>query len=78
MRVEVRVKDGNGRIEERDGVLIVYTTEKRKNNRANIDVIRQLSKYYSVQQASIRIITGLTSPKKVIEIGIESGNSRGA
>lgn len=37
-------------------------------NRANIDVIRQLANYFSVDPASIRIISGAKSRRKVIEI----------
>jgi hypothetical protein len=68
MRIEIKVLRGGGPIEKKDGILTVFTTEKRKNNRANIDVVKQLSKYYSVPQASIRIVAGATSTKKVVEI----------
>ncbi|MGC8562496.1 MAG: DUF167 domain-containing protein [Thermoplasmata archaeon] len=68
MRINVRVRQGNGLIEELEGTVVVFTNEKRKNNRANIDVIRQLSKHYSVPVSNIRIVSGATSPKKVVEI----------
>ncbi|MEM0136334.1 MAG: DUF167 family protein [Thermoplasmatales archaeon] len=68
MRVSVLVRRGDGPIEEREGVVIVYTTEKRENNRANLDVIRQLSRRYSVSSSNIRIISGASSTKKVIEV----------
>ncbi|MCL5408056.1 MAG: DUF167 family protein [Candidatus Thermoplasmatota archaeon] len=68
MRHRVLVRPGNDPIEERNGILIVHTQEKRKNNRANMDVIKQLSRYYSVSQSRIRIVTGATSQKKIIEI----------
>ncbi len=68
MRHRVLVRPGNDPIEERNGILIVHTQEKRKNNRANVDVIKQLSRYYSVSQSRIRIVTGATSQKKIIEI----------
>jgi uncharacterized protein YggU (UPF0235/DUF167 family) len=68
MIVKVNVRTGNNRVEEKGGTLIVYTTEKRKNNRANMDVIKQLSRLYSVPQSNVRIIAGQTSQKKVIEI----------
>ena len=68
MRYRILVRPGNDPIEEKDGLLIVHTQEKRKNNRANLDVIKQLSRHYSVSQTRIRIITGATSPKKIIEI----------
>lgn len=68
MRIEIKVLRGEIPIEMKNGILVVFTTEKRKNNRANIDVVKQLSKYYSVPQSSIRIVAGAKSTKKVVEV----------
>ena len=68
MRVSVVVKRGERKVEERDGTVVVHTTEKRENNRANIDVIKQLSRHYSIPPSAIRIIAGANSTKKVVEI----------
>ena len=65
---KITVRRGNDPIQEKEGVLIVSTTEKRERNKANIDIIRQLSKHYSIPQSSIRLISGATSSKKVVEI----------
>lgn len=68
MRISVRARTGTGPVAMKDGVVIVHTTEKRKNNLANLDIIKQLSKHYSVPRSSIRIVAGANSSKKILEI----------
>lgn len=68
MKINVVVRPGNGALEEGNGRVVVFTSEKRKNNRANIDVIKQLARHYSVPVSNIRIVSGVTGPKKVVEI----------
>ncbi|MCL4333228.1 MAG: DUF167 domain-containing protein [Candidatus Thermoplasmatota archaeon] len=68
VRVEVIVKRGKDKVEEKEGIIVIHTTEKRKNDRANMDIIRQLSRFYSVPQANIRIVSGRSSPKKLVDI----------
>jgi uncharacterized protein YggU (UPF0235/DUF167 family) len=68
MKIDVIVRQGDSPVEEAEGKVVVFTNEKRKNNRANVDVIRQLAKYYSVPISNIRIVAGATRPKKTIEI----------
>ena len=68
MKIDVIVRNGDRPVEEAGGKVVVFTNEKRKNNRANIDVIRQLAKFYSVPVSNIRIVAGATRPKKTVEI----------
>lgn len=68
MKYEVHVSRGTAGIERDGNILRVHTRQKMIANRANIDVIRQLAKYFSVDPASIRIINGARSWRKVIEI----------
>ncbi len=77
MKLTIVVHRGTGAIEERDGKLVVYTNEKRENNRANVDVIKQISKYYSVPQTTIRIVAGFTSRKKIIEVMTKEERTHG-
>ena len=42
--------------------------EPRENNRANLDVMKQISRYYDVPSTSIKIISGQRSRTKVVEI----------
>ena len=68
MKYEVHVSRGTAGIERDGNILRVHTRQEMIANRANIDVIRQLAKYFSVDPESIRIISGARSRRKVIEI----------
>ncbi|MGC8655474.1 MAG: DUF167 domain-containing protein [Thermoplasmata archaeon] len=68
MIINVKVKEGNKPIEQKDGYLIVYTNEPREENKANKDIIKQLAKFYKKDFREIRIIRGGRSRDKVIEI----------
>ena len=68
VKYEVHVSRGTAGIEKDGNTLRVHTRQDMIANRANIDVIRQLAKYFSVDPASIRIISGARSRRKVIEI----------
>ncbi len=69
MIINVKVKNGRKPIEEREGYLIIYTEEPREDNRANMDILRQLAKYYKKDFRNLRIIRGARSREKMIEIG---------
>ncbi len=64
----MHVSRGTAGIERDGNILRVHTRQEMIANRANIDVIRQLAKYFSVDPESIRIISGARSRRKVIEI----------
>ncbi|HNZ70905.1 MAG TPA: DUF167 domain-containing protein [Candidatus Dojkabacteria bacterium] len=50
---------------------IVYTKEGPIDNRANIDIIKQLAKYYGIAKSNIKIKSGLSSKNKLFIIDIE-------
>ncbi len=64
----VKVSHGKRGIIEEEGFIRIYTMEPRENNRANLDVMKQISKYYDVPSTSIKIISGQRSRTKVVEI----------
>ncbi|WP_393970818.1 DUF167 domain-containing protein [Oxyplasma meridianum] len=68
--INVKVSHGKGGISEEEGFIRVHTMEPRENNRANIDVKRQISKYYQVPFTCIRIISGQRSKNKIVEIDL--------
>ncbi len=68
MIIKVKVRKGEARIEEKDGCVIIYTNAPRERNKANYDIIKQLSKYYGKDVRNIKIIRGGTSSDKIIEI----------
>ena len=59
-RVQKIVVDGD--------ILRVYTNAAPTDGAANAAVIKMLSKHYDVPKSSIKIIRGVTSHDKVIEI----------
>ncbi|MEM0139085.1 MAG: DUF167 family protein [Ferroplasma sp.] len=68
MRINVHVFHGKQSIIDVDGILNVYTKEPFENNRANIDIIRQVAKYYSVGSMDVSIVSGFSSRKKILEV----------
>jgi len=70
MIISVKVKP-NSRVEEvtQDNELyLVKVKDPPKEGKANRSVIRLLAKYFQVSPSSVRIIGGLTSRNKIIEI----------
>ncbi len=68
MLINIHVYRGDRGIISENETLKVYTREPFENNRANIDIIKQLSKFYKVHESSIKIVSGLKSRKKIIKI----------
>lgn len=56
------------KVVESDGVLRVYTTVAPENGRANSAVIELLSKHFDVAKSQIKIVRGVATRDKVIEI----------
>ncbi|MEA3298138.1 MAG: DUF167 domain-containing protein [Chloroflexota bacterium] len=70
MRIQVRVKPNAKTVTvEQDGdSLIVKVKELPKENKANEAVIRELAKYFHVSKQNVRILRGIKSRSKVVEI----------
>ncbi|WMT51696.1 MAG: DUF167 domain-containing protein [Ferroplasma sp.] len=66
--INVHVHRGKSRISPEKEWFDVYTMEPFENNRANRDIINQLSKYFNVDYRNIEIVRGSTSRKKVVKI----------
>lgn len=70
MKIQVKVKP-NSRVEEvsRDGdIFLVRVKEPPKEGKANKAVVKLLAEYFKVPQHSVRVVSGLGSKNKVIEI----------
>jgi hypothetical protein len=70
MRIQVRVRP-NSRTEEvsREGdSFIVKVKEPPKEGKANQAVIKLLAQHFGVSKSQVRILSGLRSGKKVIEV----------
>lgn len=66
MRITAKVRTSQPRfsVAEKDGFWSISVTSPPEKNRANREIIRELSKRYG----SVRIAAGLTSRRKIIEI----------
>lgn len=70
INVKVRPDSGNNDIVKQDDFYIINLRESAENNKANIELIKVLSKYFNCDQMNIRIKRGKTSRKKMIEVNL--------
>jgi uncharacterized protein YggU (UPF0235/DUF167 family) len=77
-RVSVRVhlRAPRQRIEERDGVLHVWVTSQPVSGAANEELLAATGRYFGVPQSAIRIVHGMRSRDKVIEVNVATPNPR--
>ena len=71
MLINVRVKPRHSerKIESfGDNRYLVYVKSEPEDNKANIELINMLSKYFGIPVGRIRIKMGLTNNDKVIEL----------
>jgi len=76
MRVRVRVKPGareESVSREPDGSLLVSVAARAQEGKANEAVVKAVAKSLRVPKSSVRIVSGLSSRTKVLEVpGSES------
>ncbi|MCJ7633521.1 DUF167 domain-containing protein [Candidatus Bathyarchaeota archaeon] len=68
MRYEVEVKFHNDFIEVNGNRILVGLTAKPEKGKANRELIKKLAKHFKVSTSQIRILAGLKSKSKVVEI----------
>lgn len=68
IRIRVKSNSKENNIVLKNGLYIVHTKEPAKENRANISVINQLSKFFNVPKGNVSIKHGLKNKDKVVEI----------
>ena len=51
-----------------NGILLVHITKKRRNNMANLDIVRQLASHFNVPTSGITMVSGMKSKNKVFSI----------
>lgn len=68
MIVHVRVKQGKCEPVEDGGILYLCTSEKRENNRANLDLVKQIARFYNTETSRVKLITGMRSRKKTFSV----------
>ena len=69
MRYFVEVKFNSSRkIQVNGNEIIISLKSEPKHGKANKELIKKISDFFGVPENSIRIISGLTSRKKIIDI----------
>jgi len=67
--VEAKVNKKEDRIEKiTQGYFIVSTKAPAKDNKANLDIIRQLAEYFKVSKSQVSLLLGKSIKTKVFEI----------
>jgi uncharacterized protein (TIGR00251 family) len=60
--------NSSGRIEINGNEIVMAIKSEPKRGKANKEMVTKIAEFFGVHESSIRIISGLTSRKKVIEI----------
>ena len=70
MKISVKVKPNSKieKVEEAEGILLIYVKEPPQEDRANQAVINLLSEYFKVPKSRISILKGKKSRQKIVEI----------
>ncbi|MBS0627948.1 MAG: DUF167 domain-containing protein [Verrucomicrobia bacterium] len=68
MKYEVHVKLHRNHLEVKDNIISIGISVCPEKGKANAEIIRKIAKYFKVPQSSVKIITGFTSKKKLIEV----------
>lgn len=69
VKVSVKVNSGKSKIEKIDEEdFNVFLKSNAENNKANIELLKLFKKYFNCNVSDIRIVSGLSSRRKVVEI----------
>lgn len=69
IKVKVKPRSGKRSVESfGDNKYLIYLKEEPENNKANIELINLLSRYFGIPISKIRIKTGLHNNEKTIEL----------
>lgn len=69
MRYSVSVRfspDGNVKVDGNEITISIKSSPER--GKANRELVKKLSSHFNVEESRVRILSGLTSRKKVVEI----------
>jgi len=69
MRYEVDVKFREDFVKVEGNRIIVGLISKPEKGKANLELVKKLAKHFKVPSSQIKIISGLKSRKKIVEIG---------
>jgi len=65
IKIKVKINQSKNNIEKKDDYYLIKIKEKAENNKANIEIIKFLRKYFN---KDVKIIKGLKSKEKLIRL----------
>ncbi len=68
MKYEVEVKFHKNFIKVEGNKIFVGLTSKPEKGKANLELIKKLAKYFKVPSSHVRIVSGLKSKRKIVEV----------
>ena len=68
MRYEVEVKFHKDFVKVEGNKIFVGLTSKPVGGKANLELVKKLAKYFKVPSSQVKIISGLKSRRKIVEI----------
>jgi uncharacterized protein (TIGR00251 family) len=68
MLLKIKVKPNSSKSEFDEKNSLAYLKSPPQDNKANIELIKLLAKHFKVSNSQIRIVKGLISEERVIEI----------
>ena len=68
MKYEVEVKFHKNFIKVEGNKILVGLTSKPEKGKANLELIKKLAKYFKVPSSHVRIVSGLKSRRKIVEV----------
>jgi len=68
MKYEVEVRFHNDFLKVEGNKIIVGLTSKPEKGKANLELIKKLAKHFKVSSSQVKIVSGLKSRRKIVEI----------
>lgn len=68
MRYEVEVTFHKNFLKVEANKIMIGLTSKPEKGKANLELIKKLAKHFKVPSSQIRIVSGLKSRRKIVEI----------
>ena len=68
MKYEVEVEFHKDFVKVNDDKIIVGLSSKPEKGKANLELIKKLAKHFNISSSQVKIISGLKSRRKIVEI----------
>lgn len=68
MKYSVRVKFHKSFIEIKGGEIVIGVTSAPEKGKANKEITERIAEHFGVPKSAVRIVSGASSRKKIIEI----------